>query len=154
MLNKHILNNIIFYLIILQVLPFFLSQASECAIWQEILLGNTIWSLQEEKKVLFFGSFYITFLKIDYPHINSLLILNMKYIEWIDYNLCSLIDSSRIYSPPDPPGYFDGHVWPMYLRNRQEMESLVSGIGEHLCAIFKDDVIKNMIMLLLLLHLG
>ncbi|XP_042344833.1 nicotinamide riboside kinase 1 isoform X2 [Plectropomus leopardus] len=36
--------------------------------------------------------------------------------------------SSRVYTPPDPPGYFDGHVWPMYLKNRQEMESMVSGI--------------------------
>lgn len=42
----------------------------------------------------------------------------------------SFIDSSRVYTPPDPPGYFDGHVWPMYLKNRQEMEDMVSGIGE------------------------
>lgn len=43
--------------------------------------------------------------------------------------LLPLIDSLRVYSPPDPPGYFDGHVWPMYLKNRQEMENMVSGIG-------------------------
>ncbi|KAM4615881.1 nicotinamide riboside kinase 1 [Polymixia lowei] len=36
--------------------------------------------------------------------------------------------SSRVYTPPDPPGYFDGHVWPMYLKNRQEMESMGSRI--------------------------
>lgn len=41
-----------------------------------------------------------------------------------------LIDSLRVYTPPDPPGYFDGHVWPMYLKNRQEMESIASKIGE------------------------
>lgn len=41
-----------------------------------------------------------------------------------------LIESSRVYTPPDPPGYFDGHVWPMYLKNRQEMLSMVSEIGE------------------------
>lgn len=41
-----------------------------------------------------------------------------------------LIESMRVYTPPDPPGYFDGYVWPKYLRNRQEMESMVSGIGE------------------------
>ena len=35
-----------------------------------------------------------------------------------------------MYTPPDPPGYFDGYVWPMYLKNRREMESMVSGIGE------------------------
>lgn len=41
-----------------------------------------------------------------------------------------LIDSSRVYTPPDPPGYFDGHVWPMYLKNRNEMEDAAPGIGE------------------------
>ena len=44
--------------------------------------------------------------------------------------MLSLVDSSRVYTPPDPPGYFDGYVWPMYLKNRQEMESTVSGISE------------------------
>ncbi|XP_032371550.1 nicotinamide riboside kinase 1 isoform X3 [Etheostoma spectabile] len=55
--------------------------------------------------------------------------------------------SLRVYTPPDPPGYFDGHVWPMYLKNRQEMESMVSGIvfldglkpkEELLAAVYKD----------------
>lgn len=46
--------------------------------------------------------------------------------------LLSFIDSSRVYTPPDPPGYFDGHVWPMYLKNRREMENTASGISEHL----------------------
>lgn len=41
-----------------------------------------------------------------------------------------LFCSSRVYTPPDPPGYFDGHVWPMYLKNRQEMESMESDICE------------------------
>lgn len=41
-----------------------------------------------------------------------------------------LIDSWRVYKPPDPPGYFDGHVWPMYLKNRREMEDVQPGIGE------------------------
>lgn len=50
------------------------------------------------------------------------------------YMFCPLLlswtDSSRVYTPPDPPGYFDGHVWPMYLKNRREMEIVESGIGE------------------------
>nr|XP_044998226.1 nicotinamide riboside kinase 1 isoform X5 [Jaculus jaculus] len=29
--------------------------------------------------------------------------------------------NTRVYEPPDIPGYFDGHVWPMYLKHRQEM---------------------------------
>ncbi|XP_078070671.1 nicotinamide riboside kinase 1-like isoform X3 [Mustelus asterias] len=34
----------------------------------------------------------------------------------------------RVYDPPDPPGNFDGHVWPMYLKNRKEMEEKVADI--------------------------
>lgn len=44
-----------------------------------------------------------------------------------------IIDSLRAYTPPDPPGYFDGHVWPMYLKNRREMEDAEPGICE--CSI-------------------
>jgi len=40
------------------------------------------------------------------------------------------MDSSRVYTPPDPPGYFDGYVWPMYLKNRQELGSITSEIGK------------------------
>uniref|UniRef100_A0A8D2D4R7 Nicotinamide riboside kinase 1 n=1 Tax=Sciurus vulgaris TaxID=55149 RepID=A0A8D2D4R7_SCIVU len=32
--------------------------------------------------------------------------------------------NTRVYEPPDPPGYFDGHVWPMYLKHRREMEDI------------------------------
>lgn len=31
--------------------------------------------------------------------------------------------------PPDPPGYFDGYVWPMYLKNRKVMEETVNDMG-------------------------
>ncbi len=41
----------------------------------------------------------------------------------------SLINSSRVYVPPDPPGYFDGYVWPMYLKNRKAMEETANDIG-------------------------
>ncbi|ERE78365.1 nicotinamide riboside kinase 1-like protein [Cricetulus griseus] len=36
--------------------------------------------------------------------------------------------STRVYEPPDPPGYFDGHVWPMYLKHRQEMNTITWNI--------------------------
>uniref|UniRef100_A0A7N5P7E6 Nicotinamide riboside kinase 1 n=1 Tax=Ailuropoda melanoleuca TaxID=9646 RepID=A0A7N5P7E6_AILME len=32
--------------------------------------------------------------------------------------------NTRVYEPPDVPGYFDGHVWPMYLKHRQEVENI------------------------------
>lgn len=31
--------------------------------------------------------------------------------------------SSRNYKVPDPPGLFDGHVWPMYLEHKKIMEA-------------------------------
>lgn len=50
------------------------------------------------------------------------------------YSCCAsevdiFLHSSRIYSPPDSPGYFDGHVWPMYLKHKQEMEENETDIG-------------------------
>nr|XP_061796192.1 nicotinamide riboside kinase 2-like isoform X3 [Nerophis lumbriciformis] len=30
---------------------------------------------------------------------------------------------SRNYTVPDPPGLFDGHVWPMYLKHKNIMET-------------------------------
>ena len=30
----------------------------------------------------------------------------------------------RHYIPPDPPGYFDFVVWPMYLKNKEELANI------------------------------
>uniref|UniRef100_A0A3P9PJ85 Nicotinamide riboside kinase 1 n=1 Tax=Poecilia reticulata TaxID=8081 RepID=A0A3P9PJ85_POERE len=55
--------------------------------------------------------------------------------------------SMRVYAPPDPPNYFDGYVWPMYLQNREEMERITSEIvfldglkpkDEVLAAVYED----------------
>lgn len=43
-----------------------------------------------------------------------------------------LIYSSRNYTVPDPPGLFDGHVWPMYVKHRKIMEDLGVDVGKFL----------------------
>lgn len=48
-----------------------------------------------------------------------------KNIKWL---LLSFF-STRQYTVPDPPGLFDGHVWPMYLKHRKEMEDCCLSIG-------------------------
>ncbi|XP_057686817.1 nicotinamide riboside kinase 1 [Corythoichthys intestinalis] len=81
--------------------------------------------------------------------------MDKRYFMEIPYVTCKERRSSRVYKPPDPPGYFDGHVWPMYLKNRQEMENTVTGIvfldglksKEELLAAVYQDVCKNINML-------
>ncbi|KAG7229076.1 hypothetical protein INR49_013195, partial [Caranx melampygus] len=41
----------------------------------------------------------------------------------IPYEECKKRRSTRTYTVPDPPDLFDGHVWPMYLKHRKEMEN-------------------------------
>ena len=43
--------------------------------------------------------------------------------------VCFIIFSTRQYTVPDPPGLFDGHVWPMYLKHRTLMENCSLSIG-------------------------
>lgn len=45
------------------------------------------------------------------------------------FNSCVGLCSSRNYTVPDPPGLFDGHVWPMYLKHKHIMESSDVDVG-------------------------
>ncbi|POI29053.1 hypothetical protein CIB84_007198, partial [Bambusicola thoracicus] len=55
---------------------------------------------------------------------------DFMYFDFCDFtqrllsNNTVLIYSSRNYTVPDPPGLFDGHVWPMYVKHRKIMEDL------------------------------
>ncbi|MCI4378889.1 hypothetical protein PGIGA_G00221300 [Pangasianodon gigas] len=42
----------------------------------------------------------------------------------IPYEECKKRRCSRNYAVPDPPGLFDGHVWPMYVKHKKLMEDM------------------------------
>ncbi|KAL3062737.1 hypothetical protein OYC64_002521 [Pagothenia borchgrevinki] len=87
---------------------------------------HTTASAEEEEEEEVYVLIVEGFLIFNHRPLNEL--IYKKYFMEIPYDVCKRRRSSRVYTPPDPPGYFDGYVWPMYLKNRLQMESMVSGI--------------------------
>ena len=51
-------------------------------------------------------------------------LLDRRFFITLPEDVCRIRRSQRVYDPPDPPGYFDAIVWPMYLTNKQAMHQI------------------------------
>lgn len=50
-------------------------------------------------------------------------LFDKRFFVTLPKDVCQKRRSERIYFPPDPPGYFEECVWPMYIHNRKHFES-------------------------------
>ena len=69
---------------------------------------------------------------------------------WI-FTAMNFFHRHRHYIPPDPPGYFDFVVWPMYLKNKKELAN-IKDVGkfpylfEHSCVFVTGRALRKFVM--------
>lgn len=50
-------------------------------------------------------------------------LFDCKFFFTLDRQTCYERRQARTYDPPDPPGFFEQCIWPMYLQNRQSIDT-------------------------------
>ena len=80
-------------------------------------IHSTITEIESQSKSLLLVDGFLIF---NYPPLARL--CDLKFFVTLPYDECWARRQTRDYDPPDPPGYFQRCVWPMYQRNFQEMQ--------------------------------